>query len=149
MNLFYASAFDTEKNNQFNHVWCLVRPEHPRYTFASDIKIILTKDGSDLRNDIILNWFDLPSMLQLLSVIKPSFVLPHVFCCEGSTKLRYKKMKKKFKKKKKKKKLLKKFPVICRSLLEMINLPFIGSSKNSNALRKLSIFNSFFNLRLK
>ena len=91
LNLFYASAFDTEKNNQFNHVWCLVRTEHPRYTFASDIKIILTKDGSDLRNDIILNWFDLPSMLQLLSVIKPSFVLPHVFCCEGSTKLRYQK----------------------------------------------------------
>ena len=95
LNLYYASAFDTEKNNQFNHVWCLVRPEHPRYTFASDIKIILTKDGSDLRNDIILNWFDLPSMLQLLSVIKPSFVLPHVFCCEGSTKLRYKKIIKK------------------------------------------------------
>ena len=91
LNLFYASAFDTEKNNQFNHVWCLVRPEHPRYTFASDIKIILIKDGSDLRNDIILNWFDLPSMLQLLSVIKPTFVLPHVFCCEGSTKLRYQK----------------------------------------------------------
>ena len=89
LNLFYASAFDTTRNNGFEHVWCLVRPQEPRYTLASDLTMILTKDGSDLRNDIPLNWFDLPNMLQLVqSVIKPTFVIPHIFCFEGATKFR-------------------------------------------------------------
>ena len=103
LNLFYASSFDVKAHPQFQHKWAVVRPEDKRWTFSQDLTNVVQTDTGKLIKDSEVEWFDLPNAMAMISTeIRPVLVVPHLFCLDGSTK--------------------------CRSLLELMDIPFIGSS---------------------
>ena len=108
LNLFYASGFDLTKNREFDHVFCLVRPKDRYFAFVQDLSQVVSQDGSELRNDFKTKWFEMSVMIEMITkVVKPTFVVPHIFCIEGATTFR--------------------------AMFEMLNIPFIGSSKLNTA----------------
>ena len=89
LNIFYASSFDAEKHNALEHTWAIIRPGDKRWTFVHDIATIVDMDTRKLKKDADVEWFDLPAAMTLLATeVKPAFVVPHLFCLEGSTKYR-------------------------------------------------------------
>ena len=121
LNLFYASGFDLTKNRDFDHVFCLVRPKDRYFTFVQDLSQVVSQDGSELRNDFKTKWFEMSVMIEMITkVVKPTFVVPHIFCIEGATTFR--------------------------AMFEMLNVPFIGSSKSFQKKKKSKKNPSFYSL---
>ena len=109
LNLFYASSFDVKSHPQFQHKWALVRPKDKKWTFTQDLTNFVPTDTDQLSKNSEVEWFDLPIAIAVISTeIRPVLVLPHLFCLDGSTK--------------------------CRSLLELMGIPFIGSSSQRTVL---------------
>ena len=85
-NIYYASAFDTEANNEFEHHFAIVRPQDQRWTFTMNLAQVIDLQRHTLLKTDQAEWLDLPSALQIISYkIQPTLVLPHMFCVEGIT----------------------------------------------------------------
>ena len=100
MNVFYASAFDPERHNDFTHLWAVVRPTDQKWSFANNLSTII--DVKSKRRIPSVEWFDLTTALSMISdVIRPTLIVPHMFCSQGTT--------------------------AYKALYEIMKIPFIGS----------------------
>ena len=110
LNVFYAGSFDTEKQNGYNHWWAIIRPIDKKWAFLGADQC--ASNGNwvsmvDLENQSLLDGVDMPwlevgkAATFITGDIKPLFAIPHLFCFAGMTEYR--------------------------SLLENLNIPFIGS----------------------
>ena len=41
LNIFYTTAFDSERHADFNHVWAVVRPTDQKWSFANQLSDII------------------------------------------------------------------------------------------------------------
>jgi len=109
LNLFYASSFDVKAHPQFQHKWAVVRPEDKKWTFTQDLTNVVQTDTGKLIKNSEVEWFNLPNAMAVISTeIRPVLVVPHLFCLDGTTKFR--------------------------SLMELMDIPFIGSSSQRTVL---------------
>ena len=102
MNVFYASAFDPERHNDFTHLWAVVRPTDQKWSFANSLSTIIDVKSKRRISSVDVEWFDLTMALSMISdVIRPTLIVPHMFCSQGTT--------------------------AYKALYEIMKIPFIGS----------------------
>ena len=109
LNIFYTIAFNTERHNNFNHVWAVIRPTDQKWSFANQLSDIIDVKSKRRLASPDIQWFDLTTALSMISeVIKPTLIVPHMFCSQGAT--------------------------AYKSLFEVMKIPFIGSSAEKSVL---------------
>ena len=102
LNVFYASAFDPERHNDFTHLWAVVRPTDQKWSFANNLSTIIDVKSKRRISSVDVEWFDLTTALSMTSdVIRPTLIVPHMFCSQGTT--------------------------AYKALYEIMKIPFIGS----------------------
>lgn len=90
LNIFYSSSFDTARNDDFDHEWCIIRPCDKRWAFAQDLDSVVDLESHMLKKNALVEWLDMPMALNhITTVMRPTFVNPHLFCIEGATFYRY------------------------------------------------------------
>lgn len=90
INILYASSFDTEKNDGYQHTWAVVRPHDKRWAFTDELGHVVDLKSRKLIDDPAIEWTDVSrAMAFLANEIRPLFVVPHLLCYTGMTKCRY------------------------------------------------------------
>ena len=103
LNIFYTIAFDSKRHTDFNHVWAVVRPTDQKWSFANQLSDIIDIKSKRRLSSPDVKWFELTTALSMISgVIKPTLIVPHMFCSQGAT--------------------------VYKALFEAMKIPFIGSS---------------------
>ena len=103
LNVFYASAFDPQRHDDFAHLWAVVRPTDQKWSFANVLSDVVDVKSKKLIPSDDVQWFDLAMALSMISnVIRPTLIVPHMFCSQGTT--------------------------VYKGLFEVLKIPFIGSS---------------------
>ena len=90
LNIFFASAFNPKRHPEFTHLWAVIRPTDRKWSFANDLNDIVDIKTKKRSSTCDVLWFDLTSSLAVIAnVIKPSVIVPHLFCSQGVTAYRY------------------------------------------------------------
>ena len=113
LNIFYTTAFDPKRHPEYDHVWAVIRPTDQKWSFASELSDIIDVKSKRRISSPNVKWLELTTALSMISgVIKPTLIVPHMFCSQGST--------------------------AYRALFETMKIPFIGSSseKTTFAINK-------------
>ena len=109
LNIFYTIAFDTERHNDFDHVWAVIRPTDQKWSFSNHLSEIIDINSKRRTSSLDVKWFDLTAALSMISnVINPDLIVPHMICSQGST--------------------------TYKAIFESMKIPFIGSSAEKTIL---------------
>ena len=109
LNIFYTIAFNTERHNDFNHVWAVIRPTDQKWSFANNLSDIVDVKSKRRISSPDVKWFNLTTALSMISnVINPNLIVPHMFCNQGAT--------------------------AYKAIFETMKIPFIGSSAEKTIL---------------
>ena len=109
LNIFYTIAFNTERHNDFDHVWAVIRPTDQKWSFSNHLSEIIDINSKRRTSSLDVKWFDLTAALSMISnVINPDLIVPHMICSQGST--------------------------TYKAIFESMKIPFIGSSAEKTIL---------------
>ena len=118
LNVFYAGSFNTGYNdNGYNHWWAIIRPIDRKWALIGPDQwtpygnwvSMVDLENQSLVDKVNVPWLEIGKAATFIrEELKPVFAIPHLFCFAGVTEYR--------------------------SILENLNIPFIGSGSMEAAV---------------